>query len=244
MNAGRPLSGKTAIVFGASSGIGRATARALVGAGARVGLAARRRDALEDLAAVLGRGGGDAQPFVTDVRDRASVEAAVAGVLARFGSLDILVYASGTNLRERALDVLSGAAWQELLDINLTGAFNVTQAAVPRLRSGGGGLMVYISSAAARKPDLSGVAYQASKLGLVGLAHGTMEEERQHGIRTTVIFPGLTDTPLVLKRPSPVPAETLARALQPEDVAAACLFVAQLPPRAHVPELLLYPSQP
>jgi NAD(P)-dependent dehydrogenase (short-subunit alcohol dehydrogenase family) len=86
------------------------------------------------------------------------------------------------------------------------------------------------------------VAYQASKAGVVGLAHGTMEEERQHGIRTTVIFPGLTDTPLVLKRPTPTPPEVLANALQPEDVAAACLFVLRLPARAWVPELLLYPS--
>lgn len=88
------------------------------------------------------------------------------------------------------------------------------------------------------------MAYQASKAGLVGLAHGTMEEEREHGLRVTVLFPGLTDTPLVLKRPTPTPPEVLARALQPEDVAAACLFVLRLPPRAHVPELLLYPSRP
>lgn len=86
------------------------------------------------------------------------------------------------------------------------------------------------------------VAYQSTKAGLVGLAHGTMEEERKHGIRTTVIFPGLTDTPLVEKRPTPTPPDVLARALQPEDIAAACLFVLRLPPRAWAPELLLYPS--
>jgi NADP-dependent 3-hydroxy acid dehydrogenase YdfG len=71
-----------------------------------------------------------------------------------------------------------------------------------------------------------------------------MEEERANGIRTTVVFPGLTDTPMVLKRPQPTSADVLARALQPEDVAAACVFVMQLPPRAHVPELVLYPSRP
>jgi NADP-dependent 3-hydroxy acid dehydrogenase YdfG len=69
-----------------------------------------------------------------------------------------------------------------------------------------------------------------------------MQEEKANGIRTTVIFPGLTDTPLVLKRPTPTPAETLAKALQPEDVAAACVFAAALPPRAHVPELDLLPA--
>jgi NADP-dependent 3-hydroxy acid dehydrogenase YdfG len=115
---------------------------------------------------------------------------------------------------------------------------------VPVLHSQGGGLIIYGSSAAAKKPDRSGVAYQASKAGVVGLAYGTMGEERQHGIRTTVIFPELTDTPVVLKRPTPTPPEMLARALQSEDIAAACLLVLRLPVRAHVPELVLYPSLP
>jgi len=76
----------------------------------------------------------------------------------------------------------------------------------------------------------------------VGLAHGTWEEERSAGIRTTVIFPGMTDTPLLEQRPVPPPPEVRAKALRPEDVAAACLFVATLPPRVRVPELVLVPS--
>jgi NADP-dependent 3-hydroxy acid dehydrogenase YdfG len=76
----------------------------------------------------------------------------------------------------------------------------------------------------------------------VGLAHGTREEEREHGIRTTVIFPGLTETPLLQKRPAPTPPDVIARALQPQDVARACVFVATLPARARVPELQLLPS--
>jgi NAD(P)-dependent dehydrogenase (short-subunit alcohol dehydrogenase family) len=87
------------------------------------------------------------------------------------------------------------------------------------------------------------VAYQAAKAGVVGLAHGTMEEERANGIRVTVLFPGFTDTPLVLQRPVPPSPAELAMALQPEDVAAACLFVLGLPARAYVPELVLYPSR-
>ena len=92
-------------------------------------------------------------------------------------------------------------------------------------------------------PDASGVSYQAAKHGLVGLAYGTFQEEQDNGIRTTVIFPGLTDTPLVLKRPTSTPAEVMAHALQPEDVAAACLFTASLPARARVPELMMMPSR-
>jgi NADP-dependent 3-hydroxy acid dehydrogenase YdfG len=91
-------------------------------------------------------------------------------------------------------------------------------------------------------PDVSGVSYQASKCGLSGLAHGTHKEEQGNNIRTTVIFPGLCDTPLVLQRPTPTPPEVMAKALQPQDVADACLFVATLPPRARVPELVLLPA--
>ena len=74
------------------------------------------------------------------------------------------------------------------------------------------------------------------------MAHGTFSEEQQHGIRTTVIFPGLTETPMLARRPTPTPPEVVAMALQPEDVAAACLFVASLPSRARVPEMVLLPS--
>lgn len=126
--------------------------------------------------------------------------------------------------------------------VNLTASFNITQAFVPALRERSGQL-VYASSSAAKKPDASGMAYQATKAGIVGLAHGTMEEERKHGIRTTVIFPSLTDTRLVEKRPTPTPPDVLPGSLEPEDVAAASVFMQRLPPRAYVPELLLYPGQ-
>jgi NAD(P)-dependent dehydrogenase (short-subunit alcohol dehydrogenase family) len=141
------------------------------------------------------------------------------------------------------LSELTAESWAGMLAINLTAAFNLTQAVIPVMREQADGVIVHVSSSAAKKPDPSGVAYQATKAGLVGLTHGTMEEERANGIRTTVIFPGLTDTPMVLKRPTPTPPEVLAKALQPEDVASAVLFVLQLPARAYVPELLLYPSR-
>jgi NAD(P)-dependent dehydrogenase (short-subunit alcohol dehydrogenase family) len=110
------------------------------------------------------------------------------------------------------------------------------------MRAGGGGLIVYISTAAVQMPDVSGVAYQASKHGLTGLAHGTRVEEKRHGIRTSIIFPGLCDTEILAKRPVPTPREVLDKALDPQDVAQAVLFLAQLHPRAVVPELQLLPS--
>jgi NADP-dependent 3-hydroxy acid dehydrogenase YdfG len=231
------------MVAGASSGMGRATALAAAAAGARVVLAARNSTALEQVHASIEESGGSSLVVPTDATDREQVDRLGRAAVERFGRIDVLVNAVGTNIPRRALDELTRASWSEMLETNLTAAFNLTQAVVPVLREQGGGLLIHIASAAVKKPDRSGVAYQASKAGVAALAHATMEEEREHGIRTTVIFAGLTDTPLVLKRPVPTPPEVLARALQPEDVAAACLFVMRLPARAHVPELLLYPSR-
>lgn len=236
------VSGKVVLITGASSGIGKATAEAFANAGARVALLARRTDVLESLAAKLRATGADALAVPADLGDGETTRAAVAKAVERFGRLDVVVYAAGTNLPQRALTVLEPAAWDDLVATNLTGAFHVTQAVLPTMRAQGGGLLIYVSSGAVQRPDVSGVAYQATKHGLVGLAHGTREEERANGVRTTVLFPGLTETPLLEKRPTPTPPEVVAKALQPEDVAQACLFVASLPDRARVPELQLLPS--
>jgi serine 3-dehydrogenase (NADP+) len=110
------------------------------------------------------------------------------------------------------------------------------------MRSQGGGLIIHIGSVSGRWADFSGAAYQASKHGLVGLAQATMIEERENGIRVSVVFPGLCDTPLLKLRKSPPSPETLAKAMQPEDIASACLFIAKLPARTYVPELIMMPG--
>ncbi|OYW22599.1 MAG: hypothetical protein B7Z55_04450 [Planctomycetales bacterium 12-60-4] len=233
------LEGQNAVVVGASSGMGRAIAIALANEGAKVVAAARRRDRLDQLAASH----PGITPCAVDVASEASVEQLFATVTSDLGRLDLLVYATGANIPDRSLSAVSPQRWRELLDANLTGAFLCTTQAVPVMRRHGGGLIIYLSSAAVQRPDVSGVAYQASKHGLVGLAHGTRVEEGSHSIRTSVIFPGLCDTEILLQRPSPTPGEVLQKSLHPEDVAAAVLFLATLPPRALVPELPLVPSQ-
>jgi NADP-dependent 3-hydroxy acid dehydrogenase YdfG len=229
------LFGRRALITGASSGMGRATARLFAQEGAELVLVARRADELRTLADEIG---AKADVCAVDLTDRAAALAA----LGQVGRVDVAIHAAGTNLPRRALAVLDPADWDMMVETNLTAAFNLTHALLPAMRAAGGGLIVYVSSGAVQRPDQSGVAYQATKHALVGLAHGAMQEEKGNGIRTTVLFPGLTDTPLVLKRPVPTPPEVMAKALQPEDVAQACLFVATLPPRAHVPELILLPA--
>jgi serine 3-dehydrogenase (NADP+) len=237
------LEGKVAVVVGSSSGMGRATARRFAAEGAALVLAARGESALQELEAEITRQGGRALVAPTDVQDAAAADRLIECARASFRRIDILVYATGTNIPDRSLERLTRETWQMMLATNLTGAFTCTQAVLPTMRAQGEGLIIYLSSACVGRPDLSGVAYQASKHGLSGLAHGTMQEEKSRGIRTSVIFPGLTDTPLVLQRPTPTPPEVMAHALDPDDVARACLFVAMLPPRAHVPELVLLPSR-
>jgi NAD(P)-dependent dehydrogenase (short-subunit alcohol dehydrogenase family) len=236
------LNGQVAVVFGASSGMGLATAQAFAQAGAAVVLAARRGDRVREAAARISANGSRALGLAADVSRREQVDAVIDAALARFGDLDLVVNAAGINIKDRRLEALTAENWNAVLATNLTGAFNTLHAALPHLRQRGGGVIVQIGSVSGRYGDWSGAAYQASKHGLVGLCYAAMVEERQHGLRITALLPGLVDTPLLKHRPVPVPPETLAQALQPEDVAQACLFLARLPPRAYVPELMLLPG--
>jgi serine 3-dehydrogenase (NADP+) len=129
-----------------------------------------------------------------------------------------------------------------LVEVNLNGAFYATHAVLPSMRSAGSGHLIYISSISGLMADISGAAYQAAKRGVVGLAHAIRLEEKQNGIRTCVICPGLVDTELVEKRPVKPAPEILARALQSEDVAETILYVSKLHSRATIPELQLLPT--
>lgn len=233
------LENKVAIIVGSSSGMGKATARSYTQAGASVVLAARSKDKLDNLAAEIGN---RAISCSTDARDVGQVNHLIQTTLDKFGQIDILVYATGTNIPDRSLEVLTHETWEMMIGTNLTGAFNCTKAVLPVMRKQQSGLIIYLSSGCVQSPDVSGVSYQASKHGMSGLAHGTFQEEQENGIRTTVIFPGLCDTPIVLKRPVPTPPEIMAKALKPEDVADACLYVATTPSRARIPELILLPA--
>ena len=237
------LDGKVAIIAGASSGMGAATARLFAAQGAKVVLGARSADVLTGLADELNAAGGDTLAVPTDATDGAAAQALVDAAVGEFGKIDVLVNSVGTNLKQRALTVLDPVDWDMMLATNLSAAFNLTRAILPQMRQQGEGLIVHYSPGAVQRPDVSGVAYQASKHGVAGLAYGTMEEEKENGIRVTVIFPGLCNTPLVEKRPTPTPPEVLAKALEPEDVAKAALLVASLPSRAYVPDMRLLPSQ-
>jgi NAD(P)-dependent dehydrogenase (short-subunit alcohol dehydrogenase family) len=224
------LSGRLAVIVGASTGIGAATARTFAGAGAEVHAAARRRPEL----------GADVVGHELDVSDRAAVDE-LAASLTEKGPVHAVVIAAGTNLPERSLERLTPEAWDMMLAVNLTGAYNVVQAFLGALRKTRGDV-VLIGSVSGSWPDLSGAAYQAAKAGLLAFARAAGFEEHRRGVRFTTVLPGVVDTPILDRRPEPPPAEVRAHMLQPEDVAAACLFAVGLPPRAHVPELTILPT--
>lgn len=236
-------SGPAVVVFGASSGIGRSTACTLARAGYGVLVAARGEDALHELADSLVTEGHAVRPVACDVTERGQVEAALVAAAEAFGDFGMVVNTAGTNLQRRRLEVLESGDWRRILDVNLNGAFNTLQAALPHFRGRGGGLVVQVASVSARYGDLSGASYQASKAGIVGLCQAAMFEERQHGLRATAILPGLTDTPMPMRRPEPPPRALMDKAMQPDDIAAACLFLAGLPPRTYIPELIVLPTQ-
>jgi NADP-dependent 3-hydroxy acid dehydrogenase YdfG len=235
------FSQKVVLVTGAGTGIGQAIARSFVAQGALVGFMGRRQEALEQAAA--GLPAAQVEVLACDVSQRQAVNDAVSRLADRFGSIAMLVNNAGTNTNPRSVGEVDPQDWDATVNINLTGVFNCIRAVLPGMRRLGDGLVINVSSIAGlRGSKLAGAAYSASKHGVVALTSSLNEEEMDHGIRACAICPGEVETPILDRRPEPVGPEHRARILQPDDVAAAALFVAALPPRACVPLLVIKPT--
>lgn len=235
------LAGKTAWVTGAGSGIGRAVALAFAAEGCRLALTGRRTAPLEETASLSGRDDGVVVP--ADLTDDEQIAAAAARVAAELGGPDILVNNAGINLPKRHWHQVGREEVRHVLDANLTAPFLLSLAVLPAMKARGGGLIVQVASMAGKRPSgFTGPGYIASKTGLVALSASFNLENGVHGVRSTCLCPGEVATPILDLRPEPPSAEERARMLQPEDVAAAALFVALLPPRACVDEILINPT--
>jgi NADP-dependent 3-hydroxy acid dehydrogenase YdfG len=230
-------------ITGAGTGIGRAAAHLFAAQGASVALLGRRADLLKRVQQELKAADGRVEAVSLDVSDRAAVDRVTQGLLAKWGRVDVLVNNAGVNIPRRRLADLQPQDWDLLINVNLTGAYNMVHAVLPPMRKQGGGLIVNVSSMAGKQASgLSGTAYTAAKHGMNGLNAGINAEEWRHGIRATVICPGEVDTEILDKRPIPVDAEDRARLIAPEDMAQAIAFVAALPPRTTVTEMLVMPT--
>jgi NADP-dependent 3-hydroxy acid dehydrogenase YdfG len=240
------LVGQTALISGAGSGLGRAIAIELAAAGAGVVLLGRTAEKLEAVKIQIAGAGGQAVVASCDVTDRSQVIVAVQTALTAVGAIDILVCNAGINVPKRSLRSLDPADWDRVLSTNLTGAFNLVHAVLPSMRDRGSGLVIQIASISGmRASTLSGAAYSVSKFGQAALGVCIGREERGRSIRSTVIYPGETDTGFLDARAArPGGGDNMRKQalLQPGDIAAAVRFVAELPPRAHVPELVIKPA--
>ena len=243
MKTVKPLSGRNILIAGATSGMGRATAHAAASAGAGLILVGRDSTRLNEVSQEANEQGASAVLCIqADVSETDTLSHAFATHKMALATVDTLVNTVGVNIVRRAFMDMSAESWEAMISTNLNAAFNLARLIVPVFRSRNGGLLINVSSTAARKPDVSGAAYQATKAGVMAMTHAIMEEEWQNGIRATVIMPGMTDTPLLEKRPTPPTEQMRAKALQAEDVASACRFVMCLPERAHVSELIIQPA--
>jgi len=238
------LEGKVAWITGGGSGIGLAGAIELVKAGARVVISGRTEKTTREAEKQL-RALGDAEGTLLDVADKKAVAATAAGIEKRHGRIDILVTSAGTNIGggRRNLKNLSLEGWDEVVAINLNGLFYCCHAVIPGMRARKDGLIINISSWAGRYASvLTGPAYNATKRAVIAITESINMEECANGIRATSILPGEVATPILEKRPVPPSKEERARMAQPEDFGKAILFVATMPARSCVNELVIAPT--
>jgi NADP-dependent 3-hydroxy acid dehydrogenase YdfG len=238
------LKGKVAWITGGGSGIGLAGAEELVKAGARVVISGRtektNKEAEKKLKAL-----GEAEAVRLEVSDKKAVYAAAADIEKRHGRIDILVTSAGTNISgpNRNFKTMSAEGWDDVVAINLNGLFYCCHAVIPGMRARKDGLIINISSWAGRYASvLTGPAYNATKRAVIAISESINMEECMHGIRATSILPGEVATPIMEKRPVPPSKEERARMAQPEDFGKAILFVATMPARSCVNELVIAPT--
>jgi NADP-dependent 3-hydroxy acid dehydrogenase YdfG len=242
------LEGRKAIVTGASSGIGEATALAFAEAGASVALGARRLDRLESLAERISANGGKAHPFEVDVSEEDAARAFIESAAEAMGGVDILVNNAGVML----LGAVGGAdtdEWRRMVDVNILGLLYCTHATLPLMQQGGGGHIVNLSSVAGRTANLGVAVYNLTKWGVVGFSEALRQEALHSNIRVTVVEPGFVATELQGHNENPMVVEAtdkvreqIGEVLESEDIAKAILFAVSQPDRVNVNEILVRPT--
>jgi NAD(P)-dependent dehydrogenase (short-subunit alcohol dehydrogenase family) len=235
MSSGR-LEGKRAIITGAGMGMGRATALRFAEEGAKVGLIDIEEAALRQTAEAITAAGGDALPLVADVAVEDQVARAVAGAVARWGGLDVVVANAAVQLigQDARVHELDAAVWQKTIDINLTGVFHTCKHGIQALLATGGGSVICTASPTSLFGLAPGYdAYSASKAGVLGLVKVMANDYARDGIRVNAVIPGFTDTPLVRKvmendewREGLIRTIPMGRPGTAEEVAAMMLFLA------------------
>ena len=232
------LDGKVAWITGGGSGIGLAAAVELAKLGAKVAISGRTRATLDAAAKQV-----KAQSYVCDVGDKHQVASTAAEIQSRLGRVDILLNSAGINLPRRSFRELSAEGWDEIVAVNLSGMFYCVQAVLAGMRTRQDGLIINVSSWAGRYAStLTGPGYNATKRAVIALTESINLEECTNGIRATSVLPGEAATPILEKRPVPPTPEVRAKMLQPEDLGRTLAFIATLPARVCVNEIIVSPT--
>jgi NAD(P)-dependent dehydrogenase (short-subunit alcohol dehydrogenase family) len=243
----RRLEGKAALVTGASSGLGRATAIALARAGADVALVARSAEELDSAREEVLRTGRRALSLPTDLAKEEQTLATVERTVEEFGRIDVLVNAAGTDA-PGTVEGLAVEGWDRTLAVNLRAPFLLSKAAFPHMREAGGGTIINVSSVAGKKGWANASAYCASKFGLTGFTQALADEGKEHRIRAIVLYPGAMDTnwgafsPEERKESDSAEAPS-ARVLPPERVAELIGWLAASPPKFVLTEGIVLPIE-
>lgn len=242
------LDGRRAVITGASSGIGEATARTLAAEGAAVALGARRVDRLESLAEEIRGSGGTAHVFEVDVGDEGAARSFVESAAEEMGGLDFLINNAGVML----LGPVGGAdtdQWRQMIDVNLLGLLYCTHAALPLLGESGNGHIVNVASVAGRMASAGSAVYNMTKWGVVGFSEGLRQEALHANVRVTILEPGWVDTELQGHNKHPVVVEAIEKnreqtgeVLQSEDMANAILYALSQPQHVSINEILVRPT--
>lgn len=242
------LDGKVAVITGASSGIGKATAEALAAEGAAVVVAARREDRLNDLVGRIEGEGGRVLPVACDVTDEEQAHALIQRAKDELGSVDILVNNAGVMQLSKIEKGLSDE-WRTMFDVNVMGLLYVTDAAVQAMKEQGSGYVVNISSVAGRKTRPGVGVYSGTKFAVNAISEALRQELIEDNVRVTMIEPGAVETEL----PNHITDEEakegidalyqLDDILQVEDIANAIVYCVTQPARVSINELLIRPTQ-
>lgn len=238
------LSGRTALITGAGSGMGLETARLLAQDGATVVLLGRGQEALDAAAATIRDEGGTAIALAADITSADDMTRVLDRVHAELGPVDVLVNNAGSSSTVLNPQWLPHDEWRQVLEVNLTAVFQLTQAVLPDMLGRGGGTIVTVSSLAAVNPNLlGGAAYGAAKAGVRNFMTFLHNTFRNQGLRAITVLPGEADTPILDNRARPPAPEERAEMVRPADVAQAIRLAVTLPQRVVLQEIVVAPTR-